>query len=77
MTRPPCTCRPGHRCTPCRQRHHAVGLLMRVAPDHRDDPITYADRATSAADARAALCLAIGVPVERIDPASGCGVMRG
>lgn len=50
---------------------------MRVAPDHRDDPITYADRCTSACDARAALCLAVGVPVERIDPASGRGVMRG
>lgn len=67
-----CDCRPGQRCTPCRQRSRAVGLLMRAAPDPRAlDPITYADRRTSLADARTALCIAIGVSIEHIDPASG------
>lgn len=40
------------------------------------DPVERADIRTSLADARAALCIAQGVPIEDIDPASGCNLSR-
>ena len=44
-------------------RTHALLLLLRVAPDPVTvtDPVELADRRTSLADARAALCLAHGI----------------
>lgn len=70
----PCTCTLGQRCDACHQRGAAVRRLFAAAPDAqriRTDPVTYWDARTSLADARAALCLAVGVPVEWIDPAGG------
>jgi hypothetical protein len=50
-------------------RSHATQGLMRAASDRaRTDPVTYADTRTSLADWRTALCLAIGVPVDKIGP---------
>ena len=67
-----CECAPGNRCQPCTIRGRATLLLLRVAPDRRaDDPVTYWDRRTSLADARTALCIAAGVPLDRIRSASG------
>lgn len=70
-----CTCRPGVRCEACRQRGVATRRLMRVAADHTD-PVEWADRRTSLNDARTALCLATGVPVEHVHPASGHNLGR-
>ncbi|MEU5433851.1 hypothetical protein AB0G73_10800 [Streptomyces sp. NPDC020719] len=46
-------------------------LLMHYARSPLDCPAREADRLTSMADARAAICLAAGVAIEDIDPASG------
>lgn len=35
------------------------------------DRVAYADQRTSLNDARTALCAAMGVPLDRIDPATG------
>lgn len=72
----PCTvCRPGIRCQPCRERsiaHHRMYRLCRLwGPERHRDPVAYADQVTSMNDARTALCLAMGVPVEWIDPTTG------
>lgn len=47
-------------------------ISERMHPNHgralrHADPVAYADLVTSMCDQRAALCLAIGVPVEHID----------
>lgn len=49
-----------------RARHRLTRLPARLA-----DPVAEANRRTSAADARTALCLARGTAVDDIDPASG------
>ncbi|MQY15128.1 hypothetical protein SRB5_53060 [Streptomyces sp. RB5] len=46
-------------------------LLMHYARTTHDDPAHEADRQTSMADARTALCLESGVAVDDIDPATG------
>lgn len=68
-----CTCKPGLRCQPCAERGRATLLLLRVAPidPYNLDPVALADARTSACDARAALCIAMGRPVEQINPSSG------
>ncbi|HZP49650.1 hypothetical protein [Actinocrinis sp.] len=46
-------------------------------PDkYRHDPVAAADNRTSMCDARIALCIALGVPAEDIDPASGYDLSR-
>lgn len=46
-------------------------------PDkYRHDPVAAADNRTSMNDARTALCIALGVPIEDIDPASGHNLTR-
>ena len=55
----------------------ATARLLRVADQaRREDPVLRADGRTSVADARAALCIAQGVPVDEIDPASGHDLSR-
>lgn len=55
----------------------ATARLLRVASQARsDDPVLRADGRTSVADARAALCVAQGVPLEDIDAASGHDLSR-
>lgn len=72
-----CACAPLARCLPCRKRSRATGLLMSAASDRKTlDPVAYWDRQTSLADARTALCLAVGVPAGRIHPASGHDIGR-
>ncbi|MCP3755785.1 hypothetical protein [Streptomyces sp. TBY4] len=46
-------------------------LLMHYARSPLDCPVCEADRLTSMADARAGICIASGVAIEDIDPASG------
>lgn len=46
-------------------------------PDrYRHDPVARADNRTSMNDARTALCIALGVPLDDIDPASGHDLTR-
>lgn len=55
----------------------ATTRLLRVADQaRRSDPVLRADGRTSVADARAALCIAQGMPVDEIDPASGHDLTR-
>lgn len=55
----------------------ATARLLCVADQARRlDPVLRADGRTSVADARAALCLAQGVPLDEIDPASGHDLTR-
>jgi len=59
---------------PLRQR--ATFRLLRVIPrteDRHRDPVAYWDARTSGNDARAALCIAAGIPTDLIDPAVGVG----
>lgn len=78
MNRQCTVCKPGLRCTPCRERQHAHYRMYRLCRlDRRDaDPVAYADQVTSMNDARTALCLAMGVPMEHIDPAAGHNLGR-
>ncbi|MFF7021433.1 hypothetical protein ACFY97_10500 [Streptomyces klenkii] len=46
-------------------------LLMHYARSPLDCPVCEADRLTSMADARAGICIAAGVAIDDIDPASG------
>lgn len=70
---PVCTCTPGKRCQQCAERGRAHLRMYRLCGLYKSgaDPIAYADQVTSLNDARAALCLAMGVPIERIDPCTG------
>lgn len=52
-------------------RHHPNLLLMSFARSPLDCPACEADRLTSMADARAGVCIAAGVAIEDIDPATG------
>lgn len=54
-----------------RQARLRARLLMLHYTSGHADPVAVADRRTSMADARIALCLAYGVALEDIDPASG------
>lgn len=69
-----CQCRPGRQCIGCRFVARARLRMVDVAssPISRvRQPVESTDRQTSTNDCRAALCLALGVPADRIDPASG------
>ncbi|MFC1405814.1 MULTISPECIES: hypothetical protein [Streptacidiphilus] len=46
-------------------------LLFHYAREGSPDPVAEADRRTSMADARTALCIESGVALEDIDPATG------
>ena len=51
--------------------YHPRYVMLRLAGTRTDDPVVMADRRTSMDDARAALCLTLGVGVDDIDPSSG------
>lgn len=58
-------------------RRDAAARLRRIARDARNpDPAARADNRTSMCDARIALCIALGVLDEDIDPASGYNLSR-
>ncbi|MFG2847419.1 hypothetical protein ACGF12_30265 [Kitasatospora sp. NPDC048296] len=52
-------------------RFNPTLLLMSIARPDSHCPVCEADRHTSMADARTAICLAAGVAIDDIDPASG------
>lgn len=52
-------------------------MLSLAKPElRRIDPVAAADNRTAMCDARAALCIALGVPLDEIDPASGHDLSR-
>lgn len=52
-------------------------MLSLAKPElRRIDPVAAADNRTAMCDARAALCIALGVPLEEIDPSSGHDLTR-
>lgn len=57
------------------QRWATLGLMAAAGrmPYVLLDPVGHWDAQTSTADWRAALCIAVGVPLDRIDPARGTG----
>jgi len=58
-------------------RRDAAARIRRIALNARHpDPVLRADNRTSVCDARAALCIAQGVPLDQIDPASGYDLTR-
>ena len=63
-----------------RQISYAVRRMQRILPvypplRHRD-PVAWVDLQTSLHDARTALCVAIGVPLDEIHPATGHDMQR-
>jgi hypothetical protein len=48
------------------QRTACLRVILLANPPHRDDQVAYADWQTTMADARTALCLAMGTPQEYI-----------
>jgi hypothetical protein len=52
------------------QERHCIHRMVRIglSTDARPGSVAYADMQTSMHDARAALCLAVGVPLDRIGP---------
>lgn len=48
-----------------------LGMMGTTVPRWIDDPVGHADAMTSMNDWRTALCIAHGVPLEQIAPASG------
>jgi hypothetical protein len=54
----------------CPQERRCVHRMIRIglSTDARPGTVGYADMQTSMHDARAALCLAVGVPTDRIGP---------
>jgi hypothetical protein len=52
-------------------RLYRVVALPARHPVRYSNPVARADQRTSVADARTALCIAIGVPLDQIHPASG------
>jgi hypothetical protein len=74
-----CTvCIPGHRCQSCIERSRAHWRLVGLARLERRsaDPVAWADQLTSLHDARTALCIAMGVPLDEINPATGHDMRR-
>lgn len=70
----PCYCREGKSCIGCRFVARARLRLIKVETrpiSQIQQPVQFADMRTSAADCRVAFCVALGVPLENIDPASG------
>lgn len=57
---------------------HARLRMMSLAKPglRRTDPVAFADNRTAMNDARTALCIALGVPLDEIDPASGHNMTR-
>jgi hypothetical protein len=55
------------------KRWAALGLFAAAGrtPNRHRDPIGFADARTSVCDWRIALSVAVGVPMDQIDPASG------
>lgn len=52
-------------------------MLSLAKPElRRIDPVAAADNRTAMCDARAALCIALGVPLDEIDPSSGHDLTR-
>src|SRR5207249_3199923 len=51
---------------------HACGGLF-SSVHNQSDPVLLADERGSRCDWRAAICLAVGIPVDKINPADGCG----
>lgn len=51
--------------------------MLRFIPSQSATPVERADLATSMTDARTALCLALGVPIEDIHPAAGWNLTYG
>jgi hypothetical protein len=49
----------------------ATLLIFHYGGQHTDDPVTEADRLTSMADARTALCIEQDTALDDIDPSSG------
>jgi hypothetical protein len=78
MNRQCAVCQPGRRCASCSERSRAHWRIVRLARLERRsaDPIAWADQRTSLQDARTALCIAMGVPFDQIDPASGHDLSR-
>lgn len=72
---PRCTCAPGARCEVCRRRGIAHMRMVRLCRlwghEAQSRPVERADQTTSLNDARAALCLAMGVDLEHIDSVTG------
>jgi hypothetical protein len=72
-----CTCMPGHRCQPCDERARAHHRFYSIAATFHGDirkqthPVEWANRQTSYHDCRIALCVAVGVPLERVHPVTG------
>jgi hypothetical protein len=68
-------CRPGVRCNSCRERGRAHLRMYRLCrlegPDRHRYPVEYANQITSMNDARAALCIAMGIPLDLIHPCTG------
>lgn len=80
-----CTCVPGSRCTPCRERsrahHRFTSIPARFHGEIRDlrkqtHPVEWANQQTSYHDARIALCIAMGVPLDKIHPVTGHDMRR-
>ena len=78
-----CTaCKPGVRCDRCREVGFATVRMLSVPTRFHGDikrlnsPVEWADQQTSYHDARAALCFALGVPIDLIHPVTGHDLSR-
>lgn len=52
-----------------------LGMMAVQFPSRLHDPVGYANATTSVHDWRIALCIAIGVPLEYIDPCGGYNLL--